>query len=207
MPAVGRRDDLQRRAAQLLHHRAQHLGRIVLLGQRPEVEQMVGRIVEAADEPALTIDDDQLAVHAVKRLGAQPPKPIRLRVEEVQMHAGIDQRGDEAFRQPGRAVAIHRHLHAHAALRGGDQHALQIEADLVLEQDEGLDQHLALCTLDGAEHGGEELLAVLEQAHAVAVDPLWRHSSISAASGAWSDRCDQGWRGSTMGWCTAALRT
>ena len=205
--AVRRRDDLQRRMAQRLHHRPLHLDGVVLLGLRPEVEQLVSREVDAADEAALAVDDDQLAVQAVKRLGAQAPQQGRLRVEEVQVHAGAHQRGDIGLRQAGGAVAVDRELHAHAALRGGQQHALQLEADLVLEQDEGLDQHLALCTLDGAEHGGEELLAVLEQAHAVAVDPLQFHSSICAASGAWSDRCDQGWRGSTIGWCTAALRT
>ena len=66
---------------------------------------------------------------------------------------------------------------------------------------------------DGLEHARKELLAVFQQLDAVAADPALdysvsgAHSSISATSGAWSDRCDQGLRGSTTGACTAALRT
>jgi hypothetical protein len=46
---------------------------------------------------------------------------------------------------------------------------MQREADLVLEQDEGLDDDLALRLRDRLEHAPEELLAVLQQLDAVAV--------------------------------------
>jgi hypothetical protein len=68
-------------------------------------------------------------------------------------------------------------------------------ADLVLEQDEGLDDHLALraCAMHSNTRG-KELLAVFQQLDAVATDPAVVHGqrSMFATSGAWSDRCDQG---------------
>ena len=57
----------------------------------------------------------------------------------------------------------------------------------------------------------EKSLAVFRQVKQLAAGPR-RHgprfqSRISAASGAWSDRCDHGWLGSTMGEWPIALRT
>jgi len=98
-------------------------------------------------------------------------------------------------------------MHFDATPRCLDQHVAQFVADLVLEQDEGLDQHFALRLPNRVEHGGKELLAVDEQAQAVAAFPGRFHRLISAARGAWSDRWDQGRRGNTIGECTCALRT
>ena len=77
-------------------------------------------------------------------------------------------------------------------LVAGDFNDWRQRADLVLEQDEGLDQHLGGRGFDGVEHGREERLAVLQQGHLVAVGPGRLHALTSTSSGAWSDRCDHG---------------
>ena len=66
--------------------------------------------------------------------------------------------------------------------------------------------------IDHRERAGEELLAVLQQRHAVAAAP-WKlvgaqpaHHSTLASNGAWSDRCDQGRAASTRGSWPRALR-
>jgi hypothetical protein len=48
------------------------LDRVVLLRLRTEVEQVVGRVVDTADEGLAPVDYDDLAVHAAEQVGAQP---------------------------------------------------------------------------------------------------------------------------------------
>ncbi len=216
-------------ATDLGHQRSFDFDRVVELRLRSEVGQVVGRKVEAADKRDLAVGDDDLAVHAAKQVRAIAPQ-LRPRVEHVHAHAGGGERRDELRRQVRRAVAVDRQIDLHAALGGAHQHLVQRDADLVFEQDEGLDQHLVACAVDRVEHPRVVLLAAFEQHDAVAADPSFAdrrplvhrvrrsrsgaalglhltHNSISAASGAWSDKCDHGCRGSTTGACTAALRT
>src|SRR5690606_2328596 len=112
---------------------------------------------------------------------------------------------DIVLAQVGGAVAIGGQVDAHAALGGFDQHLLQLLADGVLEDDEGFDQHLQTGLADGLEHAREVLLAVDQQVHPIAPAP-GAHSRTSTASGAWSDRCDQGRRVSTLATLAVALR-
>src|SRR3989344_4214207 len=107
-------------------------------------------------------------------------------------------------------------MHLDTALGCGQQGGMQFLPDLVLEQDEGLQHHLAPGLGNGVEHTREELLAVFQQLEVVARNPAglaWQaesralHSRISAAKGAWSESLSQGFLGSDSGACTAALRT
>ena len=86
-------------------------------------------------------------------------------------HAGRDELGHEFGREVRRPIAIDGEIHAHAAVRRLDQRALQVAADLILEQDEGLDDHFALRGGDRGERAREEFLAVLQQLHAIAGTP------------------------------------
>jgi hypothetical protein len=74
------------------HQRAFDFDGVVLLGLGAEVGQVVGRIIDAADEGALAVDHHDLAVHAAKQVGAPAPElgpgsntctrtPARTRVE------------------------------------------------------------------------------------------------------------------------------
>jgi hypothetical protein len=196
-------------AVDLGHQRAADLHRVVLLGLGAEVGQVVGRVVDAADEGDLAVDHHDLAVHAAQQVRPQPKGAGRGRTRARARRPRAAR--EEARGQVGRAPAVDGDVDLHAAPGGGDQRLVQLQADLVLEQDEGLDDHLALGVGDAGEHAREELLAVLQQGELVAriqrrsmaVSQRW----ISATSGAWSDRCDQGRRGSTTGRCTEQLRT
>jgi hypothetical protein len=199
-------DGVQREAAHFVDDGPLQLHRVVLLGHRPKVRQVVGREVDAADETQPGVDDDQLAVHAppqVQLLAEQPPSGV----EGTHLHSGVDQRADEGRRQVGRAEAVDQQVDAHAAARGRDQHRMQFEPDLVLEQDEGLDDDLAARSAHRVEHCGEVLLSVLEQMRPGALGPVRLHSSISAASGAWSDSRAQGRSGIFIGACARAFLT
>ena len=217
-------DGALRFQTQLLDDGATRFHRIVLLGLGTEIRQVVGRVVDAADEAHLGIDDHDLAVQAAEQLEAA--RQLGWWIEHMKAHAGFGQGIHELRRQGGRAEAIHRHVDADAALRGAQQHVVQGQAHLVLEEDEGFDQHLLPGAFDRGEHGGKELLAVLQKAQSVALGPAfveaagevrgagsapgWGgsvHRDTSAARGAWSDRWAQGLRGSTTGWWTRAPRT
>src|SRR5688572_1689365 len=98
---------------------------------------------------------------------------------------------------------------------------MQLKTHLVLEQDEGFQQHLPLRGVDGLEHARKEFLAVFQQPHAIAAAPAGRWgarppqgtgsataSSISmrANRGRWSDRCDHGRIDNTSTRLARALR-
>ena len=53
------------------HQRAVDLDRVVLLGQWPEVGQVIGRIIDAAHEGRAVVDHNDLAVQAPQRVGPQ----------------------------------------------------------------------------------------------------------------------------------------
>ncbi len=170
-------------------------------------------MVDAADKAHLPVHHD-LTVHAPQHVQplAQNAPP---RVKNAEMHSGGHQTAHKLFRQVGRAKAVHQHMHFHATLRGAQQRCVQLLADLVFKQDEGLQHHLVPGVGNCIEHAGEEFLAVLQQFEVVARHPAGGarckegagHSRISAARGAWSESWSQGLRGSSSGACTAALRT
>lgn len=213
-PLAADRDRAQREMVNLRHDRPGELDRVVLLGLGAEVHQVVGRIVDAADEGALAVDHHDLAVHAAEHVQALAEEAMT-RIEHAHLHAGLAQFLEELAREIGRAEAVDHQVDLHAAPCRLAHRGVQVQTHLVLEQDEGLDDHLALRGADRLEHARKELLAVLQQLDAVARDPgiavahgwMRLQRSISATSGAWSDRCDQGRRGSTTGACTPALRT
>ena len=190
------------------HRRAFDFHGVILLRLGPEVVEVVGGEIDAAHERALAIDHQELAMQPAEHVHSHPQQRA-VRVERAKPHAGIGQRRDEAGREARRAVAVHGEVDAHAARRGLDQMTLQCQPDLVLEQDEGFDQHLASCAGDRLEYAREEGLAVLEEPQRAA--GAWRihaaYHSIRASSGAWSDRCDHGRPARTRGSCVVALRT
>lgn len=109
-----------------------------------------------------------------------------------------------------RAVAVGQDVDADPASGGGDQGALQVAADRVVEQDEGFDQHFAGSRVDRGAHRGKIGFAVLQQRVAVVAAPAQgrgRHSEISAAIGTWSDRRDQTREASGTGRQPRTLRT
>ena len=110
----------------------------------------------------LAVHHDDLAVHAAKHFGRRPKQP-RPGSNTCMRTPASESVADETLRQVGRAPAVDRHVHLHAAPRGGHQRLVQLQTDLVLEQDEGLQHHLVLRHRDAREHAREELLAVLEQ--------------------------------------------
>ena len=207
------RDGAQHELVDLGHDRPVQLHGVVLLGLGPEVEQVVRRVIDAADEGALAVDHHDLAVHAAEHVEPLAQKALA-GVEHAHLHAGRREAFDELARQVGRTEAVDHQVDLHAAQRCFAHGGVQLQADLVLEQDEGLDDGFALRLPDGFEHARKEGLAVLEQLHAIAAGPVvvvvhgnGAQRSMSATSGAWSERCDHGLRGSTTGACTPALRT
>ena len=149
-------------------------------------------------------------MHPAKDIEPLPEQALA-RIEDTQLDAGRREALDEFGRQLRGTEAVDHQVDLHTPLRRLAHHGMERVANLVLDQDEGFDDDFVLCSTDGLEHAWKKRLAVFEQLDAVAADPARTtgraHSLISATSGAWSDRCDQGFRGSTMGACTAALRT
>jgi len=78
----------------IAHHGAFDLQRVVLLGRRAEVAQMVGREVDAADERGFTIDHDNLAMHAAEHVEPATEQALA-RVEHVDAHADLGHLRDE----------------------------------------------------------------------------------------------------------------
>ncbi|MNS85720.1 hypothetical protein D3C72_1195940 [compost metagenome] len=212
------RDGAQHELMDLGHDRPRQLDRVVLLGLGAEVEQVVLGVVDAAHEGALAVDHHDLAVHAAEHVEPLAQEALA-RVEHAHLDAGRGQAFEVRVREIGRAEAVDHQVDLHAALRRRAHGRVQRQAHLVLEQDEGLDDHFAPRRANRLEHARKEFLAVLQQVDAVAAGPvagalggvahgdLAAHRSMSATSGAWSDRCDQGRRGSTTGACAPALRT
>ena len=118
----------------------------------------------------------------------------------------VDQRLEELGRQVGRAPAVdHARRTSHAAARGLDSTACSSWPTLSSNRMK-VSSSTSRCAWRMASNTrGKELLAVLQQPErgCRAIQRGASSGSISAASGAWSDRCDQGRRGSTIGACTA----
>ena len=72
---------------------AGQLDRVVLLGLGAEVEQVVGAVVDAADEGARPVDDDDLAVHAAEYVDRFARTGVIARIEDADLDAGGGQPG------------------------------------------------------------------------------------------------------------------
>ena len=224
-PRAVRSERRQGEAADVGDDRPFQFDRVVLLRCRPEVGEVVGGEVDAPDEGARAVDHQQLAVEAAEHVGTDAEQG-RLLVVGAEAHPGVGQRSEESVGERRRAVAVDGQFDPHAAARGLDQPPVQFVADLVLEQDEGLDEDFRPRFADGGERAGEELLAVLQQLDAVAGTPCAfgrarvgqspaaavahrsapDSSRMPASNGAWSDRCDHGCAFSTVGSIARALR-
>ncbi|MNN37781.1 hypothetical protein D3C81_1517440 [compost metagenome] len=175
----------------LRHHRATHFHRIVLLGHRAIIAQVIGAVVDPANERPLAIHHDDLAVQAPEEVGPHAGHP-RLRVESVKTHTRFGHGRNEGIRQVGCAVPIHRQFHPYAAARRIDQNTLQLLADLIVEDDERFQQDFFARLGHGLEYTRVIAFSIDQQLDAVALHPRFVHRFISAANGAWSDKCDQG---------------
>ena len=135
---------------------------------------MIGRIVDAADKGALAVDHHQLAMKAAEQVGTHAKAP-GAGIEDMDLHPLAGQRCDVLMLQVGGAVAVHGDDHAHATPRGLDQHLLQFEADLVLTNDEGFQQHFDARRANAFEHPRVIVFAVDQQAQLVTVSPYAAH--------------------------------
>ncbi|MCY1411752.1 hypothetical protein D3C76_1029160 [compost metagenome] len=81
-------------AVQVGDNRPAHLYCVILLGHGPEIEKVIGRIVDPADKRRFTVDHHDLAVHAPKQVGAHTQQ-LGAGVECLQAYAGFDQRLQE----------------------------------------------------------------------------------------------------------------
>ena len=151
--------------------RALDLDRVVLLAQRPGLGQLIDRVVDAANEGHAAVDDHQLAVHAAQQVDADAEQHLG-RLVAAQADTRFEQWAGERRRQVGRAPAVDHHVHGGPAPGGAQQCLLQPATDHVVEQDEGLQQHLVFGRGDGLEDAGEVGLAVLEQRDAVVGQPV-----------------------------------
>ena len=93
-------------AMDLGHQRPVDLHRVVLLAFGAVVLQVVGRVVDAADEGDLAVDHHDLAVHAAQQVRPQA-EGARPGIERVHPHAGVAQRAEEAV-ATGRASPSRR---------------------------------------------------------------------------------------------------
>ncbi|MNU93465.1 hypothetical protein D3C71_834070 [compost metagenome] len=109
-------------------------------------------------------------MHATQHVQPLPEKAAA-RVKDAKAHTGLNQAAHKCVGQVGRAKAIHQHMHLDTALGCGQQGGMQFLPDLVLEQDEGFQHHLAPGLGNGVEHTREELLAVFQQLEVVARNP------------------------------------
>ena len=71
-------------------HRALDLHRVILLGFRAEVGQMITGKIDPANERDQTVDHHDLAVQTAEPVGADA-QVLGRRIEDLQMHAGIAQ--------------------------------------------------------------------------------------------------------------------
>ena len=181
--------------------RALDLDRIVLLGRGPKSARWSAEIVDAADEGALAVDHDDLAVHAAEHVqcagrGCGGPGSKTAQRTPASVSASMNSGGRSGEPQPStsdvhlrRRAAPPRAAPPAAAWPTLSSNRMKVSSSTSRAR-----------RGDGLEHARVELLAVLEQPDPVAVRPsAVLTGSISAASGAWSDRCDQGRRGSTSG--------
>lgn len=184
-PAPGRvrwRDGGQREAVNVMHHRTFDLQCVVLLGAGAEVTQVIGGEVDAADEGDFPVDHHDLAMQAAEQVDPLAQQPLAW-IEHLDADADIGHRRHEFGGEVGRAITIHGDIHGRTALRRSDQRLLQFDADLVFEEDEGLEQDFLLGLSNGLEHTRKEFLSVFQQLKTISVSPVKLHRCNSTASG------------------------
>ena len=167
---------------------------------RAEVGQVVGGVVDAADEGhAPRRPRRSCGACGGARWRAAPRKRGR-GSNTCSRTPAVGQRADER-RRAGRTSRSRRPSRRPATPRRAAAISTRCSSRPTLSSNRMKVSSMTSCRAgDGLEHAREELLAVLEQrgrgcrCGPVACSSGW----ISAASGAWSDRCDQGLRGSTQ---------
>ncbi len=121
------------------------LDRVVLLRLRAVVEQVVVGVVDAADEGERAVDDDELAMQAPEHVEARRRTsggPDRRRARARRRRSGRSMKSGD---RSGRAEAVDHQVDLDAATRRArSAPSRNCAADDVVEQDEGLDDDLAL---------------------------------------------------------------
>ncbi|MNR38885.1 hypothetical protein D3C85_1570310 [compost metagenome] len=120
-------------------------------------------------------------MQAAKQVGAHA-QAFRAGVEGLQMDTGLAEFAQVIKAQVGGAVAIDQHFDFHSALGGSDQQLLQLLADLVLIDDEGLQEDFHPRLLDGGKGAVEVFLAIDQQLNLVVGSPLAVHRCTSTAN-------------------------
>src|SRR5690606_27264885 len=180
--------------ADIADHRPAYFHGVVLFGTWTIIPQMHGSEIDAADIGHLAVYYHDFAMQAAEEVGAHAHQ-LGLGIKYMHPDAGFDHLADVLVTQVHGAVAIDDDFHMGAIARGADQCSLQLLANLVFQNDEGLQQHLLAGVADTFEHARKELLAVDQQVCIIAFTPDGSHQKrTSTDSGAWSDRCDQGRR-------------
>jgi len=204
---------------QVCHRRANYLHRVILFGLGAEIPQVISREVDPADKPHGGVHHHNLAVQAAEPVCANPQRLGR-RIEHLHRHACLGQLTEKPRAQLAAAKAIQADHDLDPTLRRLDQDTLQLMANLVFEEDKGLQQDLAPGLAQRLEYLGKVRFAVLQQLDLITAlpaviqvaclgfvrrlvgrDVLDRnvHSSISTDSGTWSERWDHGRVVSTCG--------
>ena len=117
-------------------------------------------------EPDGLVGDQHLAVGAVVDLAG--PEPSQRSVP-VDLCSGVLEAGEHLLVHGVRAPGVEQHPHADARLGPVAQVAAELLADLAGPVDEGEEVDRVLGLVDGLEHRREDLLAVAQDPHAVAL--------------------------------------
>ncbi|CAB3771725.1 hypothetical protein LMG29739_06098 [Paraburkholderia solisilvae] len=140
--------------------------RIAPRGKRRLAAQILDADIVAADERALAIDHDDLAVIAEIELEAVDEALVGR--ERMHLDAARAHRGDIAMRQIEAADAVVQHIRAHTLRDFRDQRVLDQLTERVGAHDEKLHDHIAACVFNRFEDRGEGGFAVHQRAHRVA---------------------------------------
>ena len=152
----------------LRHHRAFDLEMHVapMVGVLCVAGPLLGH-AHTAGEGDAPVHHQQLAVGAV--VHAAQVVPVQGAVA-LHLRAGVLHQVDEFGFHLQAAHPVEQHRHLHASLGALGQCLGQFLADVARPVDVGLEGDGLLRRADGAQHGGEDLVAVLQIEHAVAAD-------------------------------------
>src|SRR5690606_36330499 len=101
------------------------------------IPQMHGSEIDAADIGHLAVYYHDFAMQAAEEVGAHAHQ-LGLGIKYMHPDAGFDHLADVLVTQVHGAVAIDDDFHMGAIARGADQCSLQLLANLVFQNDEGL---------------------------------------------------------------------
>ena len=131
---------------------------------------VVVRDVQPAGERDRLVDDDDLAVIAMRE--AKPPPPERDRVERDHGASSRRQVADERVRQAERADRVVDHAHLDARARAHHQYVLEPGAGVIGRDDVGLEADRVARGRERVEHGREGLATVAEHGQIAIGPPL-----------------------------------